>query len=409
MEGVQWLDDLKLRLSYGETGNNNIGNFDYVGQIVPQNYVFGGSLASGRILATLGNENLGWEKTRETNLGLDLALLGYRLRLSAELYQSFTNDLLLGVEIPPSSGFSSVTENRGEVRNRGLELALHTFNVNGSDFQWTSDFNVAFNRNRVMALSGTGAPILSGQSGENNPTHITMVGQPVGMFYGYVVEGLYQSEQDVANSPSFPGAIPGNLKMRDVNGDGQITPVSDFDIIGNPYPDATFGITNTLSYKNFSLRVLMTGQIGGDRLHGFKESINNIDGVFNVERIVADRWRSPENPGNGLVPTTAGPSLGRVMFRDVSSLWVEDATHLYIRNVMLRYTLSERLSSHFGSNGASIYVSVQNAYVFTSYSGNVEQTNYAPRGAASPSLVPAWDYSPYPVPRTITVGANITF
>lgn len=414
MHNLPWIDDLKLRFSWGETGNNNIGNYDYISRITSQNYVLSGGLASGRIVSSLGNDLLGWEKTRETNLGLDITLFNNRIILNAEVYQSYTTALLLDVEIPPSSGFTTIKENRGKVRNRGLEVALQTINLRRNNLIWSSNFNVSINRNVVLELGPTGAPIFSGRSGEANPTHITMIGKPVGMFFGYVFEGLYRDWDDVNNSPHFPGAIPGNVKYRDVNGDGTITPVADFTVIGNPYPDVVFGITNTLTYKNFDVQLVLTGQLGGEKLMAFKESLNNIDGVFNIEREMLQQWRSPEDPGNGRVPTTAGTALGRVLFRDVNSLWVKDASHLAIKNITVRYGLPVRwFQSWMPIDRAAVYVSAQNVYYFTSYPGNPEQTNYNDTGNAlrygNPNLTPGLDYAPYPLPRTITLGVELSF
>jgi len=235
-----------------------------------------------------------------------------------------------------------------------------------------------------------------------------MIGQPVGMFYGYVFEGIYQSADEIATSPAFPGAIPGNIKFRDVNGDGRITPIDDFAIIGNPYPDAMFGLTNSVSSGRFHLRVLTTGALGGQRLRAFNEYLHNIDGVFNVTRDVANRWRSPDQPGDGKTPTTVGTGRGRVMYRDVSSQWVEDASFVSVKNVTLQCDLPERWVRGLMTS-ASVYVSVQDALVFTNYRGNPEVTNYGSAHGQGGPLVPGVDFSNYPVPRTITVGTQFTF
>jgi TonB-dependent starch-binding outer membrane protein SusC len=405
LKNLSWLDDLKFRLSYGQTGNNDLGNYSYVGQVGINDYLLANALASGRTLNTLGNPGLGWEKTQEINGGFDLGLWGSRVTLTADVYQGITKDLLLNVEIPQSSGFGTVTKNTGRIRNRGLELGLRTLNVQRGRFSWSSDFNVAMNRNTVLALGANNAPIRSGTSGEASPTHITMVGQPVGMFYGYVFQGLYKDDADIRASGGFPGAIPGNIKFKDVNGDGTITAISDFEIIGNPYPDATFGINNSVRVGPVDLSVIMTGQLGGERMEGFFEYLHNIDGVFNVTRDVINRWRSPEQPGDGKHPTTAGVSRGRVLYRDVSSLWIHDATNLNVRNVTLRYRIPERLT-RARLRDPSVYVGVQNAALFSSYPMNPEVTNYNRQTGA---LTPGYDAVAYPLARTFTVGTQFGF
>ncbi len=406
-----WLSDLKLRAAYGETGNNEISNYNYIGNIGINDYVLNNGLASGRTLNTLGNSNLGWEKTREVDVGLDMSLFNSRVTFTADAYNGITRDLLLNVEVPNSSGFANVLKNTGRVRNRGLELGLHSVNVSRGSFQWTSDVNVAMNRNLVLALGSNNAPIRSGRSGENSPTHITMVGQPVGMFYGYVFKGLYQDAADIAGSGAFPGAIPGNVKMLDVDGNGIISPISDFQIIGNPYPDATFGINNNIEVGRWALSVIATGQMGGQRMEGFFEYLHNIDGVFNVSKDVANRWRSPQQPGDGLHPTTAGVSRGRVLYRDVSSLWVHDASNLSFRNVTLRYRLPERLP--FGRmRDASVYFGIQNALTISSYPMNPDATTTdgtRQQAGQTAALTPGYDGVAYPVARTFSIGTQFGF
>jgi TonB-linked SusC/RagA family outer membrane protein len=407
LRNVSWIDDLKLRLSYGETGNNDIGNYSYLGRVTNSNYVLNGALANGRAITTLGNADLGWEKTREVNLGLDVATLSNRLAFTVEAYNGITNDLLLDVQVPLSSGFSTLTRNVGRIQNRGFELSMRTVNIDRATFRWTTDVTFAMNKNKVLALGDDGSPILSGRTGEGSPTHITKVGEPVGLFYGYVFQGLYRDSADVANSAKFPGAIPGNIKFKDVNGDGNITPISDFEVIGNPYPKATFGITNGIRLNNFDLNVVASGQIGGDKLMGYNEYLHNIDGVFNVTRDVLDRWRSPSQPGNGMVPTTAGVSRGRVLYRDVSSLWVHDASNLWIRNITLRYRLPNGIAG-VAARDASVYVGVQNAAIFSSYPGNPEATNYNYARQTGP-LAPGYDAVAYPIARVFTIGTQLGF
>ncbi len=407
MDDISWLQDLKVRLSYGVTGNFEIGNYPYVGQIVSSSYNFGGTLAPGNILSSLGNPNLGWEQTEEVNLGIDLSILQGRVNFTADIYKRNTKDLLLNVEIPGSSGFTSVTENRGNLENRGIELSLQTANISSPDFSWNSNFNISFNRNEILELGRSDAPILSGRSGEGNPTNITRIGSPVGLFYGYVSEGVYVDQDDVDNSATFPGAIPGNVKYRDINGDGNITPVDDFAVIGNPYPDFTFGLTNTLGYKNFNLKVLLSGSYGGEIMEASNEYLHNIDGVFNVTEDVLDQWESPDDIGSGIVPTTAGTGRSRVLYRDVNSTWVKDNSYIWFKNITLGYDLPQTWVGQF-MQSANVYLSVQNPFLFSAYDGNPEVSTYNDP-EYSGILTPGIDYTSYPVPRIYTVGARISF
>ncbi len=406
MNDLDWMSELKLRGSFGITGNFNIGNYTHLSQVNTNNYVFGGSRAPGKSLNSLGNINLGWERSKEINFGIDLGLWEDRITVTAEAYKRNTEDLLLNLEIPQSSGFSNVTENRGDLENKGLEFAISSRNINSANLNWTTNFNISFNCNKVLELGQGDDPILAGSS-EGNPTHITQIGQPVGMYYGWVVEGIYQSQSEIENSPSFPGAIPGNMKVRDVNGDGEIVPVEDFGVIGSPHPDFEWGMTNSVSFGNFSLNVLVTGSYGGEILKGSNEFLHNIDGVFNVTRDIKDRWRSPDQPGNGNVPTTSGSARGRVMYRGVNSHSVIDNSHLWIKNVSLNYNLANTLLSE-SLRDASVYVNIQNALLLSGYNGNPDAETYN-SGTFGGPLAPGVDYSTYPVPRIMTLGFKFGF
>ncbi|MEZ2443662.1 SusC/RagA family TonB-linked outer membrane protein [Chitinophaga sp. RCC_12] len=404
MKSSRIFSDLKIRASYGFSGNFNIGNYTYMSSIGTSDYVLGGALNGGRVMNTLGNPNLGWEKMRELNIGVDVGLLKDRIYLTIDAYKRNTQDLLLNVEVPQSSGFTTVTENSGDMENKGLEIGISSRNIESKSFTWTTNFNIAFNRNKVLALGKDNAPIYSGNSSEGNPTNVSIVGQPLAMLYGYVFDGIYQNQAEVDKGPAFPGAIPGNIRFKDISGNGVINPREDFAIIGNPYPDFNWGLTNILNYKKFDLRVLVVGSMGADRLHATNDYNGNIDGVFNVRKDVANRWRSESNPGNGKVPTTNGSGRGRVMYRDVSSLTVEKNNYAWVKNITLGYSLPKMGFVE----SARVYVSVQNAILFTNYSGNPEVTNYMGKGGSG-ALVPGIDYSSYPVPRIYSLGANLSF
>jgi TonB-linked SusC/RagA family outer membrane protein len=416
LQDVGTLSNLKLRLSYGETGNFNIGNFQYAGAVSFNNYVDGsGSLVDGRSTTTLPNEELGWEETREYNLGLDVGLFEGRVSASVDLYRRITDRLLLDVEVPQSSGFSQVTQNRGEVRNQGIEVGVTTQNVATENVRWETSLNVASNANEVLDLGGSG-PLIRGNLNAGRPSHITEVGGPLGQFYGWKIEGLYDSQEEIENSVSYPGAVVGNLRAFDTNGDGRLSQPEDFVALGNPYPDFTFGLTNTVRYRNVDLRVLATGSYGGKRMRASREYIVNIDGVFNAtEEYYEDRYISPEDPGDGVTPTAAGPGQSRQIFRDPNSLAVQDNTHLWIKNVTLGYSVPSDLLGQL-TRRARLYASVQNAVVFSGYDGgNPQATNYQAgnvagnRGGVSQALNPGLDFSTYPVPRTFTVGIQLGF
>jgi TonB-linked SusC/RagA family outer membrane protein len=402
------LSGLKLRASYGLAGNDEIANFGYLSSLVSGNYVLGGSLAGGRVVTSISNQDLAWEKTGEYNIGLDLGLFDDRIRFTADVYKSKTQSLVLSVQIPPSSGFTSTTENIGAVQNKGFEFTINSANIVSHNFTWTSNVNFSLNRNKALALGPNQTFIQAGTSMEGHPTNITQIGQPVGMFFGYKVLGLYQSADDVAKNPHFADAIPGNLKVLDANGDGTISPVSDFTVIGNPYPKFNYGITSSMSYKQFDLNFVLAGSYGADMLDASMASYHNIDGIFNVLSDMTKRWRSASDPGDGKHPTTAGPSLGRVMYRDVNSLNVFSASYLWCKNISLQYTLPKgALGKYF--NNIQVYGSVQNAFVLTSYPGNPTGTNYTGASSFGSALTPGIDYSNYPTARVFVIGLRLDY
>ncbi|MFI2743509.1 SusC/RagA family TonB-linked outer membrane protein [Zhouia sp. PK063] len=401
-----FINNLKLRASYGLSGNFNIGNYTYVATVGSSDYVLGDSRVSGRAINSLGKPNLTWEESKQLDIGIEGSVFNNRLSFNIDYYRRNTNNMLIDTQIPSSSGYSSATINGGDVLNKGLEIALNSVNFNG-DFKWTTGFNIAFNRNKVLSLEGDSDYILSGRSGEGNPTHITKVGAPVGQFYGYVVEGVYMNEEDFENSPKHSSSVLGSIKYKDVNGDGVIEAVNDFDVIGSPYPNFTFGITNTFNYKNFDLSLIIDGQQGGELLVGANQFLDNIDGIFNVTTKVLNRWRSPENPGDGKTPTTNG---GRVIYRDVNSSWVEDASFLRMRNITLGYNMTSLFSKNSFITNARIYTSITNAFTLTSYSrGNPQVASSSNRGGGSLALAPGLDFTSYPLARTYTLGLNLSF
>ncbi|WP_344973415.1 SusC/RagA family TonB-linked outer membrane protein [Compostibacter hankyongensis] len=403
MNSVRWISNLKLRASYGVTGNFNIGNYAYSSHIGTSDYVFGGSRAPGQVITSLGNPSLMWERSREINIGVNAGLWNDRILLNADVYKRNTVDMLLDDEVPESSGFSTVTVNRGNIVNKGIELGITSVNLGReSKVSWTTNLTFTVNRNKVLELGNSGAPIYSGFGGGGEASNITMIGQPVGMFFGWKLTGLYKDEADIKNSPAYPTVVPGDLKFADVNGDGKLTEFDDFTIIGNPYPDFIYGLTNTLSYRNFSLRVLMSGSYGGSMYREDHHYYHNTDGVFNVTRDQLNAWKSPEDPGDGIVPNNAG-SESRRFYRMVNSGAIENNSYLWIKNITLGYDLPKLGKNR---NNLHLYLSIQNAFLFSKYRGsNPEGGNYN-ASSGDGVLAPGLDFVSYPVPRIITFGVE---
>lgn len=411
MRGQSLLEEGKLRVSLGYTGNNQIGNFPSLGVVNRTDYVFNNVVAAGRNLATLQNPGLGWERTRELNVGMDLGFLENRLTVVADAYTRRTEDLLLSLELPIASGFGSVIANQGSIQNTGFELGLNTVNVETERVRWLSNFNVSVNRNKALDL-GASDTLRTGASMEGANTHITIVGRPVGLFYGYRIEGVYTPE-DIANPnvAKFAGAVATDPKFKDVNGDGIIRQTEDFEIIGSPYPDFTWGFTNTLVAGPLDFRVTVDGAVGGQRLNRNLATIENIDGPFNVSRAyVQQMWISPDSTGNGKTPAAGSSSTtGRRMFRDVSDRWVEDAGYVWVRNINVGYNLPRRFTMN--ARRARLNISIQNPFIFSEFNGNPQTESNQLLAAAgapnSPNLTPGVDNFSYPLARVFTIGINL--
>ncbi len=396
---VDQLTFLKLRGSYGLTGNNNIGNYSqYANVNTNVNAVFGSTVTNGAAVTSLSNPNLGWEKTRQLDLGLDLGLFNSRVVLNYDYYVKNTTDLLYSVAVPQESGFGSFLGNIGELKFWGHEIAITSQNLVGK-FRWTTNFNIAFSDNKVVALAD-GIDRIYGDA------TITRVGERIGQFYGMVHEGVYRNQQEYNDAPKAYNSIVGSARFRDVNGDGVVTNGGDNDdrtVIGNPFPKFIYGFTNTFNYAGFDLTVVASGSQGNDIMRRTDTGTTNLDGVFNVLREVKDRWRSESNPGAGLYGTTTG-STG--LERDwISSRFVHKGSFLTLKNIALGYTVPVAQLKPFRT--IRVYGSVQQAFVFTKYTGGNPEVTLDAGGNIAGPLNQGLDYSAYPVPRTFTLGVNL--
>lgn len=423
----------KLRLSWGLTGNNRIGEYDYYALLeVLKNktgdYISNGSVPSGAypfdndntnvgvVPTSLPNNDLKWETTEQWNLGLDLSFFKERLNITADIYRKTTRDLLLDASIPLSSGFYSATKNIGKVRNDGLELTLSTVNVQTKDFTWTTDFNIAFNKNKVLELAENQLSLLTAATFDQNynsqPSYIAMVGMPMGMMYGYLYEGTYKYDDFIQSGNSYtlkPGVPyfstesntqPGMPKYKDLNGDGSIDS-NDRTIIGRGLPVHTGGFTNSFTYKGFDLSVFFQWSYGNDILNAnrlFFESSNNMQRELNQYASYANRW-TPENPDSD-IPAATQSSSNRVF----SSRVIEDGSYLRLKTVTLGYTFPKSMIAKAHLSNVRLYLAAQNLWTWTSYSG------YDPEvSVRNSALTPGLDFSSYPRAYTISFGVNLGF
>lgn len=397
------ISNLKLRASYGRSGNNNIGNYSHVAAVNAGAYIFGSNQVTASSVG-LSNQILGWEESEQQDLGIESGFFNDRITLTADLYYRKSINMLLNDVIPAITGFNSQTVNKGSVRNSGVELDLGIVPVQG-EVNWTLNANIAFNRNKILSTNENGDRILSGNEG-GRATHVSEVGKPIGQFFGYILEGVY-SAADLANPnvPKYPTVFEGAPKYRDVNGDGVITDVLDYTAIGNPHPKFIYGLRNNVSYKGLDLGINIQGQYGGEVVNGLRSTTDNLYGLFNVGKEWVNRWRSAQNPGDGF-HSGAVPSTPNIGWR-ASTLWVEDASYLRISNVTLGYSLPQTLLRPTRYiNNVRLYVSVQNLVTFTKYLGANPEGQQV---SINNTLSPGYDMTSYPLARTVSAGINVTF
>ncbi|WP_231590638.1 SusC/RagA family TonB-linked outer membrane protein [Hymenobacter terrenus] len=414
MKSQRVVNDLKLRASYGLTGNNNIGNYRAIGQLGGSNYILGDALALGQVRTSIANSKLGWETTKQLDLGLDLSLFDSRISLTADVYDRRNTNMLLTVQVAGVTGIgpNGITNptalvNLGEVQNKGLELALTTRNLVG-DFKWTTNSNITFNRNEVLALQSDRDQIF----GAN--TNVTQVGQPIGMFFGRRQLGIFQSDDEARAyrtlptqaAPNQPAARAGDVKWKDVNNDGVVND-NDREIIGNPNPKYFFGFNNSFAYKAFSLDVLTNGMVGFD-IYNSSFFLNN-SGVQNGAKYVYDnRWISPSQPGDGRFGRSIRGGVNNN--GQYSSQYLFDGSYLRIRTVTLAYTVPREVAQRIGLQGARIFATGANLYTFTKYIGyDPEVSNGSGSQGGDNQLAPRTDFGTYPISRSYTAGVSVSF
>ena len=411
LKPIQQISFAKLRASYGVIGNNNIGNYTQYALVNnTTNAVFGNNVATGAVVTSLSNANLGWETTKQFDAGLDLGLFNDRIQFIYDFYTKRTTNLLYNVQIPQEAGFGFYTDNIGEIKFWGHEFSLTSRNTTGR-LKWTTNANISFNRNVVVSL----APGIDRVYGT---FHITQVGQPFGQFYGMVKQGYYQNADELKNSPIIPGrSAVGTIKFKDVNGDGVITYGGDQDdraIIGSPFPKFTYGLVNTFQYGKFDMSVTGSGSYGNQLWVRHLYSTANLDGVFNLVAGVKDRFRVNKDggvitPGAGQFGATNGGGNFTGVERDWnSSQFLANASYFTIKNITLGYNIGA-FDKYFKS--ARLYASIQQVYVFTKYRGgpNPETSAQGDGNGDGGNLSQGVDLSNYPVPRTYTLGINLNF
>lgn len=406
MQNVKGISDLKFRISYGVIGNQNIAPYQSLALVGPYSEgVFNGTeIYTGREPLTFVNKDLKWESTRQLDIGVDASFFNNRLTLTADYYQKKTYNLLLSSPIPTTSGFTSTLLNIGNIVNKGFDFDVRSTNTTGA-VRWNTSLNVSINRNSVTHLANNNTDILSSGS-------LLRVGQPVGTFYGYIFDGIFQSDDEVSKSAVLIGqeasssnpasrARAGDRKYRDINSDGVINE-QDRTIIGSAQADFTWGLNNTISFKNFDLSFFFQGSQGNELANLNSFDLLNFNGQTNVLKEAGlDRW-TPSNPSNKYPRALASGSLDQGVF---SSAIVEDATYIRLRNVTLAYSLPRKLIQRAKLDNVRIYASATNPWTKTKYTGYDPEANTYGQN----SFVVGYDLGGYPMSKTYIIGINLGF
>lgn len=433
--------NLKLRLGYGEAGNNRIGDYNSLSTLSGITYPLNGTAVIGVKPDRLANPNLKWETTTTLNLGLEMGFFNQRIQFTGEFYQNKVSDLLLNATIPYSSGYANRVMNIGATENRGMEFILSTVNVETSDFTWTTDFNISFNKNKVTSLVGEQEFFLFDSGWNSNITgdYIVRVGDPVGQMYGWETEGIYRVgdfdydagngtytlKEGIADDPNNP-AQPGSWKYMDIAGafdengnpipDGVID-TNDRQVIGNANPLHFGGLTNTFSYKNIDLSVFLNWSWGNDVYNASKLFNSAGDRTNrNALAVVNNRWSNIDEDGfaisdpEQLEAMNDGASVARIDELNLNGMrahsWgIEDASFLRISNISLGYNLPKKWLNKIKVNKCRVYFTANNLYTFTNYTGFDPEVSTKNRSGITPGV----DFGAYPRNKSYVFGMNLSF
>ncbi|HEY0176715.1 MAG TPA: TonB-dependent receptor, partial [Pedobacter sp.] len=389
IKDISAISNLKLRASYGVTGNSEITAYQALAGLGNYSVNFNGTRATGVGLGILANPDLQWEKTEQADAGLELGLFNKRLSFEFDVYRKLTSNMLLSQPLPTSSGFTNIFKNVGSMVNKGFEISVNTVNVTGRDFTWNTTFNLSVNKNKVIALSG-GSDIFPGQG------QIVRVNNPVGAFYGYVNLGTWGTGE--ADQAAKYLKRPGDIKYQDLNNDGVINTL-DQTVIGKGIPDGFGTFLNTFSYKSFDLTVDLQYMYGNDILNVTALTAEDRQGIANSFATVLNAW-TPENQNTHIAqlrPVTAGYDT------KIDSYKVKDGSFIRGRNLLLAYRFSPDVTKKLHLNRLRVYAGLENFFLITKYKGYDPEVSTSGQAFAQGIV-----NDDYPKSRTIRVGLDIS-
>ncbi|RPD37894.1 SusC/RagA family TonB-linked outer membrane protein [Chitinophaga barathri] len=382
------ISDLKIRASFGTTGNLEIGEYQSLAALYSLTYLFGGKTFTGFAPSRIPNDKLGWETTYQYNAGIDVGLFNNRLQVSLDGYYKKTQDLLLSVEIPWTTGQNASLQNFGSVQNKGFEIGVNSRNLTGA-LGWNTNLSFSLNRNKVLTLGNGARSYITGN-------YIIRVGEPLGSFYGTVTDGILQPGEE-AGKGQYTGSAtpkPGDRLYKDISGDKLFTTAADRTIIGNAQPDFIFGLNNTFDWKGLSLSVFLQGSYGNKILNSNRQQLELFTGQQNAAASALDRW-TPEHTNTQIPRAKLDPAP---VFSD---RFIEDGSFLRVKNIALGYSLPRSVFRNIAS--VEVYVSAQNLLTWTNYTG------FDPEVTSGSNVSPGTDSGIYPVSRTVSAGAKISF
>jgi TonB-linked SusC/RagA family outer membrane protein len=408
MAKLGFINDLKLRFSWGRSGSNNIGDYASVPTLTGGNYSFGGNtpvVATGQIPSGLPNPTLAWETSNTYDAGLDASVLNNRISLTVDLYKKKNTNLLLNVPVPAATGFTSSLQNIGAVMNQGLELGLNTVNISSRSFQWTMNANIAFNSNKVLSLGTSGNSINIPSNYGGNPPFLLQTGLPMFSYYVIQTNGILTAD-DIANSKvaKLNKQTVGDARYVDANQDGVID-ANDRVVAGRPNPKYTWGLTNNFRYKDFDLSIQMYGQHGGSILSFLGRAIDNpANGAATTLGVWRDRWTEQNQNYNA----PRGKIAATYTIPYFTSDWLYSSDFWRIQNITLGYNLKHLIKT--GAIGsARIYASMQNWFGHDKYKGGVNPEAQNTNTSGNGSYPLPGDYGAMPLSKTVTIGVNFSF
>lgn len=388
---------LKVRASYGKTGNQEIGNYQSLSTLSSTKYMFGGVNVIGFTPDRITNNDLGWETTHQFDFGVDLSLFNNRLDFTIDAYVKKTTDLLLSVEIPYTTGYDTSLQNYGSVRNVGVEFSVTSHNFVKKNFSWDTDFNISFNRNKVLSLGNGSDYYIYGSM--STGSYIAKVGEPLGSFYGLVTDGILQTgeETEKAKFTSAPAsAKAGDQLYKDIDGDEAFSTTNDRTIVGNAQPDFTFGIANNIRYKNWDISFFFQGVVGNEIINANELSLSLYSGQQNATARALGRW-TEANPSTTVNRAKLDPAT------NFSDIYVEDGSFLRLKTATLAYNFKKSVLRSLNISNLKLYVTANNLWTITNYKG------FDPEITTASNLYQGRDSGAYPVAKSYSFGIVVGF